>query len=61
MALTEVEKRYPVKLNQYCKVLTEHSEAAAKMYLPDARELDSSGLSDDGEISDKTPWNPCDL
>lgn len=48
MTLLEVEKRYPVKLNQYCKNLAERSEAVRKMYLPDVRELDSCGLSDDG-------------
>lgn len=48
MTTQDVEKRYPVKLNQYCKALTECSEAVRKMYLPDVRELDSCGLSDDG-------------
>lgn len=48
MSLSDVEKLYPVKLNIYCKNLTERSQAAAKMYLPDERELDSCGLSDDG-------------
>lgn len=48
MTLQDVENRYPVKLNPYCKTLTELSEAARKMYLPDIRELDSCGLSDDG-------------
>lgn len=48
MTTQDVEKRYPVKLNQYCKALTECSVAVRKMYLPDVRELDSCGLSDDG-------------
>ena len=48
MSLSDVEKRYPVKLNPYCRKLTEQSNAAAKMYLPDERELDPYGLSDDG-------------
>lgn len=48
MALQDVVQRYPVKLNQYCKKLTEHSNAAKKMYLPDEKELETCGLSDDG-------------
>lgn len=46
--LSDVCRIYPVKLNSYCKTLTEHSPAAAKMYLPDPRELNSAGLTDDG-------------
>ena len=48
MSLLNVEQRYPVKLNPYCKSLAERSEAVSKMYLPDVRELDDCGLSDDG-------------
>lgn len=48
MTLLDVEKRYPVKVNQYCKMLAENSDAVKKMYYPDLRELDSCGLSDDG-------------
>lgn len=48
MNLNDVELKYPVKLNPYCKALTEASDAAKKMYLPDIRELESAGLSDDG-------------
>ena len=48
MSLLNVEQRYPVKLNPYCKNLTERSDAVRKMYLPDVRELDDCGLSDDG-------------
>ena len=46
--MTDVEFRYPVQMNEYCKALAESSEAVAKMYLPDPRELDPAGLSDDG-------------
>ena len=48
MSLLNVEQRDPVKLNPYCKNLTERSDAVRKMYLPDVRELDDCGLSDDG-------------
>lgn len=44
----EVRKRYPVKLNAYCKALAERSSAVAKLYLPDVRELENPGLSSDG-------------
>ena len=46
--MTELLKRYPVKLNSYCKALAERSPAVAKLYLPDLRELDNPGLSSDG-------------
>lgn len=48
MTLSDVEKRYPVKINQYCRNLAEASEAIRKMYFPDLREADHCGLSDDG-------------
>ena len=46
--MTDVELRYPVLMNSYCKALAEKSPAIAKMYLPDPRELDPADLSDDG-------------
>lgn len=46
--MTELLKRYPVKLNSYCKALAERSAAVAKLYLPDLRELENPGLSSDG-------------
>ena len=35
--MTELLRRYPVKLNSYCKALAERSPAVAKLYLPDLR------------------------
>ena len=46
--LAEVERRYPVKVNEYCGALAERSAAVAKLYLPDPRELEEAGLSSDG-------------
>ena len=45
--LAEVERRYPVKVNEYCGALAERSAAVAKLYLPDPRELEEAGLSSD--------------
>ena len=46
--LAEVERRYPVKLNEYCRKLAKESAAVSKLYLPDPRELENLGLSSDG-------------
>ena len=35
--MTELLRRYPVKLNSYCKALVERSPAVAKLYLPERR------------------------
>ena len=46
--LAEVEQRYPVKVNEYCRKLAERSAAVSRRYLPDPRELEDLGLSSDG-------------
>ncbi len=46
--LAEVEQRYPVKVNEYCRKLAERSAAVSRLYLPDPRELEDLGLSSDG-------------
>ena len=46
--LAEVKRRYPVKLNEYCRRLAERSAAVSRLYLPDLRELEELGLSSDG-------------
>jgi len=46
--LADVEQRYPVKLNAYCRALAARSESVSRLYLPDLRELEDPGLSSDG-------------
>ena len=48
LLLAEVERRYPLKLNEYCRELAKKSAAVSRLYLPDPRELEDLGLSSDG-------------